>query len=81
MPLRNGFELLAWARSQPAFLNLMMVVMTASMRPEDIKKAFDLGATSYLVKPIEIAELTAMVACLRTWIRINHFPPLNDLVA
>jgi CheY-like chemotaxis protein len=55
--------------------------MTASMRPEDVKKAFDLGANSYLVKPINIEDLVTMVACLQQWTRINHFPPQNRMVA
>jgi CheY-like chemotaxis protein len=80
MPLKNGFEVIAWVRSQPAFTGLPIVVMTSSMRPEDVKKAFELGASSYLVKPINIDELAAMVSCLRQWIRINHFPPLNEMV-
>jgi CheY-like chemotaxis protein len=79
MPLKSGFEVLAWARAQPTLQSLSMIVMTASMRPEDIQKAYDLGATAYLVKPIELHELEEMAACLRKWIRMNHFPPRNDL--
>jgi CheY-like chemotaxis protein len=44
MPLKNGFEVLAWVRAHPTFASLPAIVMTASMRPEDVKKAFDLGA-------------------------------------
>lgn len=79
MPMKNGFEVLAWARAQPSFQSLSIIVMTASMRPEDIQKAYDLGATAYLVKPIELSHLEEMAGCLRNWIRMNHFPPRNDL--
>lgn len=81
MPMKNGFDVLSWVRSQPTFKRLSITILTASMRPEDVERAFDLGANSYLVKPSNLDALAAMIRCLRDWIRINHFPPLNDLVA
>jgi CheY-like chemotaxis protein len=50
------------------------------MRPEDVERAFDLGANSFLVKPSAVEDLTSMMRCLRDWLRYNHFPPLNELV-
>src|SRR6185369_5715952 len=80
MPMKNGFEVLAWARAHPEFKRLSMIILTASIRPEDVERAFDLGASSYLVKPSNMDALVAMLRCLRDWVQINHFPPLNDLV-
>jgi CheY-like chemotaxis protein len=77
MPKKNGFEVLAWVRAQPALKRLAIVILTASMRSEDVERAFDLGATSFLVKPSSLETLTAMMRCLGDWIKINHFPPLN----
>jgi len=76
MPRKNGFEVLAWARDQPAFKRLSIVIMTASTRPEDIELAFQLDASSYLVKPSIIEALTDMIRCLRDWMKINRFPPV-----
>jgi CheY-like chemotaxis protein len=80
MPQKNGFEVLSWARAQDAFKSLSIIVMTASAQPIDVQKSFDLGASSYLVKPIRLNELAAMMTCLRDWSRMNHFPPRNDMV-
>jgi CheY-like chemotaxis protein len=80
MPQKDGFEVLTWTRAQAAFKNLTIIVMTASMQPADVQRAFDLGASSYLVKPINIADLTVMIGSLQSWSRINHFPPRNDMV-
>jgi CheY-like chemotaxis protein len=80
MPKKNGFDVLAWARAQPVFNGLSIVILTASMRPGDVQRAFDLGANSFLLKPSNTNALTAMVQCLRDWTRINHFPPLNEMV-
>jgi CheY-like chemotaxis protein len=80
MPMKNGFDVLTWVRSQPAFKGLSITVLTASMRPEDVDRAFDLGANSYLVKPSSLDALASMIRCLRDWVQINHFPPLNATV-
>jgi len=80
MPMKNGFDVLSWVRTQPAFKRLSIIILTASSRPEDVERAFDLGANSYLVKPRDLETLAAMIRCLRDWIQINHFPPLNEMV-
>jgi DNA-binding response OmpR family regulator len=80
MPMKNGFEVLSWMRAQTDFKQLPIIILTASTRPQDVQRAFDLGATSFLVKPGDLADLTAMIRCLRDWFQINHFPPLNAMV-
>jgi len=80
MPMKNGFDVLAWARAQPAFKRLSIIILTASVRTEDVERAFDLGASSYLVKPSQIEALIEMIRCLHDWLEINHFPPLNEAV-
>jgi CheY-like chemotaxis protein len=80
MPMKNGFDVLSWVRSQPEFKRLSITILTASMRPEDVERAFDLGANSYLVKPSNLDALASMIRCLRDWVQINHFPPLNETV-
>ena len=77
MPRKSGFEVLAWVRAQPVLKRLAVIVLTASTRSEDVERAFDLGATSYLVKPSDLDELAAMIRCLCTWIHINQFPSLE----
>jgi CheY-like chemotaxis protein len=77
MPKKNGFDVLAWVRAQPVLKRLPIIILTASMRSEDVERAFDLGATSFLVKPSNLEELAAMVRCLCDWVQINHFPPLS----
>jgi DNA-binding response OmpR family regulator len=80
MPMKNGFHVLEWVRAQPMLKRMSIIILTASMRTEDVEQAFDLGATSFLVKPASIDDLTAMIRCLRDWLQLNHFPPLNEVV-
>src|SRR5207237_959020 len=80
MPKKNGFDVLAWIKTQPQFTGLTIVVTTASTRPEDVTLAYELGATAFLVKPSALAELGAMVRSLRDFVSIDHFPPQNGMV-
>src|SRR5712672_80538 len=58
MPMKNGFDVLDWLRSQrQAFKRISTIILTASMRAEDVERAFDLGANSYLVKPSTLEDL------------------------
>jgi len=77
MPMKNGFNVLEWLRTQPVLKRIAVVILTASMRREDLEHAFDSGVNSFLVKPSGIEDLIAMVRTLGDWLRLNHFPPLN----
>lgn len=77
MPKVNGFDVLAWVRSQPKLKRLPIIIVTASMRDTDADRAFDLGATGFLVKPIDLGIFDAMMQCLCAWIQINRFPSIS----
>ena len=70
MPLANGFEVLAWVRSQPAFNNLIVVAYTSSSRPEDAHRVYQLGGNLYLVKPTNFDELVTMLTSVHGWLRL-----------
>jgi len=78
LPMQNGFDVLGWARTQPAFKRLSIIILTASARTEDVERAFDLGASSYLVKPSSLLALVALIRCLRDWLQINRFSVFSD---
>jgi CheY-like chemotaxis protein len=50
MPIKDGFEVLKWLKEQ-SFPKLTVVVLTDSMHSEHIKRALDLGADLFQVKP------------------------------
>ena len=76
VPKANGFEVLAWTRSQPNLRRLVIIVLTASSSAADADRAFELGANFYLTKPGPFKELVEMTKCLQDWLRLNHFPTL-----
>jgi len=81
MPKMNGFQVLEWVRSQPVLKRLVVVILSASMRSQDVDRAYDLGATAFLVKPTDLDDLAAMMKTLCDGIHINHFPPLYAVEA
>jgi CheY-like chemotaxis protein len=78
MPRKDGFEVLDWIRHQPALRRLRVNIMSASSRAEDIDRAYDLGANSYLVKPGNLDGLLEMARCLVAWLRFSHSPSVLE---
>jgi CheY-like chemotaxis protein len=79
MPRKNGFDVLTWVRAQAGLRRVSIIVMSASMRPEDVERSFDLGANSFVVKPGTLDELIAMIRSLGDWLQHNHFPSLKEV--
>lgn len=63
MPRKDGFEVLTWLKKHSP-LDLMVVALTESMRPDDIKLALDLGADLFQVKPHSQRDCEAMMQAL-----------------
>ena len=77
MPRKSGFEVLEWLQNEQVLRRILVVVLTASIRMNDVERAFDLGVKSYLVKPGKVQDLIAMIRILRDWLLLNRFPPLK----
>ena len=77
MPRKSGMEVLAWIRNQATFKRLLVVVFTSSKHDQDINRAYELGANSYLVKPVGFEELvTTMKQIHHYWGTLNQSPSL-----
>ena len=61
MPRLSGFEVIAWVRQQPVIKRLPIVVLTSSRENPDINRAYELGANTYLVKPVDFEGLVDMI--------------------
>lgn len=70
LPLMSGHEVLAWVRAQRQLEGLVVVVLTSSNEPSDVRRSYSLGANSYLVKPLTARQLLDLAKALNwTWIR------------
>jgi CheY-like chemotaxis protein len=72
LPTMSGFEVLKRIRSRAEFDQVKIVVLTASTAIQDANRAYKLGANSFLVKPIEAANVQAVIeAFLKSQSRDN----------
>ena len=78
MPKMGGLEVLRWVKTQPGLKRLSIIVFSASARAEDVVRAFEAGANSYLVKPGSVSSLIAMMCSLRDWLECCHFPTVDS---
>ncbi|HEU5358654.1 MAG TPA: response regulator [Gemmatimonadales bacterium] len=75
LPRRSGLEVLEWIRGQHPLRRLPTVMLTSSRDATDVDRAYDLGANSYLVKPVGFDELQRLVAEVsRYWLEHNQGP-------
>jgi CheY-like chemotaxis protein len=56
MPRRSGFEVMEWLQQQPD-LQIPIVILTTSTSHIEIERAYSLGASFYIVKPITLKTL------------------------
>ena len=75
MPKMDGFEVLKWLRQQPGLVALPVVVLTSSENIRDVKAAYQLGANSFIVKPMEFENVIELGKNLRNyWLKSNVAP-------
>jgi len=82
MPKKNGFEVLQWIRQQPFLKRLRVVVLTTSDNPQDIDRAYELGANSFIVKPLEQQQFLEVTEAIKGyWLWMSAAPQLQDSCA
>jgi len=75
MPGTDGFEVLRWVRNERNMKRLLIVVLTSSNLQADVDRAYELGANSYLVKPLEFSQMVNMIQRFEAyWTELNRFP-------
>lgn len=77
IPRKSGLEVLSWIRSHPSLKRLTVIVLTSSKHEKDVNQAYELGASSYLVKPVGFDALIEMVKLIdQYWLGLNEEPTL-----
>jgi two-component system chemotaxis response regulator CheY len=61
MPDINGLELISFVRSNPAYKDIPLVIVSTEKSDEDKKRGLALGASGYVVKPFTGQDLMAAV--------------------
>ena len=75
MPRKNGRESLAEIKRDPDLCSIPIVVLTTSQAEEDILRSYQLGANSYITKPVTFDGLVEMMRGLnRYWFQVVVVP-------
>jgi two-component system response regulator len=75
MPKVNGLEVLQTLKSDDRTKKIPIVVLTSSKEDPDIKKCYELGVNSYIVKPVGFDNFTTAISELGVyWLLLNQPP-------
>lgn len=75
LPKISGLEVLEVIRKSDKISSIPVVVMTSSREDQDVQKAYELGANSYVVKPIDFDQFTKAARDIsHYWLLLNEPP-------
>jgi two-component system response regulator len=79
LPRVDGLEILKRIRDTERTHRVPVVILTSSAEERDLINGYDLGANSYVCKPVQFDQLAAEVAQLGLyWLTVNEPPPPAD---
>ena len=75
LPKVSGLQVLGQLRANPCFAGLPVVVMSASVREEDVTTSYELGANTYIQKPVLFDRFVEVLDILgRYWFEVARLP-------
>ena len=76
LPKLSGLEVLERLRADPRTKLVPVVVLTSSSEDEDMLRSYQLGANSYVRKPVVFGKFADAVSQLGLyWVLLNQLPP------
>ena len=78
LPKVDGMEVLKQVKSDPRTKNIPIVIMTSSKEERDLVSGYNLGANSYIQKPVDFDQFRETVKSVGPyWLVINQPAPIN----
>ena len=75
LPKVDGLEVLKRVKAQPDLARIPIVILTTSAAESDMAKAYACQANSYLVKPVDLTQFTALMDAFGYyWLAWNRYP-------
>ena len=76
LPKMDGLEVLQHMRAEPLLRRQPVVVLTSSKEEQDVINSYDLGANSYIRKPVDFERFCEAIRQLGLyWLVLNEPPP------
>ncbi|MFW6240471.1 MAG: response regulator [Thermodesulfobacteriota bacterium] len=78
MPRKDGREALGEIKTDPDLRRIPIVILTTSKAEEDILRSYDLGANSFITKPVTFESLLNVVRTISSyWFEIVELPRVD----
>lgn len=75
MPKKDGREALDDIKADPALRQIRIIILTTSKADEDVYRAYDVSATSFITKPVNFDALVEAIKALgKYWLEIVQLP-------
>jgi CheY-like chemotaxis protein len=75
MPKKDGREALQEIKADPNLRRIPVVILTTSEAEEDVYRSYDLGANSFITKPVTFESLVELMRVMgRYWIELVELP-------
>ena len=74
LPKKGGLEVLAEIKQDDKLRRIPVIVLTGSLREEDMARAYDSGAASYMAKPVDSKDFERLIQTVQDYWRIAQIP-------
>ena len=75
LPHKNGRQVLAELKADPALRSIPVLVLSTSAAPQDIAAAYDLHANCYMVKPMDFDAFVELIRqSIQFWFTLVKLP-------
>ena len=75
LPLKDGCEVLADIKADPALRSIPVIILTSSDAEKDVAKSYDLQASAYVTKPVDLTGFGNIVNAIKSfWFSVVRFP-------
>lgn len=75
LPVKSGHDVLRWIQQRPALKILVVIVLSSSRETSDVDTAYQLGARSYIVKPLSMSKRLEVAKAIKYyWLELSVLP-------
>ncbi len=78
LPKIDGLDVLRRVRAEPSIHRMPVVILTSSREDEDLLASYDIGANSYVVKPVDTKQFESAVKQLGLYWMVVNETPIED---